>query len=344
MDAESRRGDRLSRRPAIGAVLIRGIQLERNRLGHSGEAMRIPKILEEGGTNYCAHVAAAGVVAELALLETGVDGALASIRTMLRFARRNALPMLVRHLAALRVSTLATAGRIDEAERTWQTDELPEDLEGCLDLRGQSWREMEAMSSARLRLLVALEEFDAARDFAHAFARVAMERGLRRTWMRTLAMSMALEYRAGDSAAARAHLVEFPRLFAETDCVMPLVREREISLAVLNSVAEADPDPALATAVEALLPALTDAVAGKSSVPTLTSREADILRRIETQRDKKIASDLGLSLDGVRYHVRKLFLELGARSRLDAVHRARAMGIGLSDLQDFHRCIGSVSP
>ena len=162
--------------------------------------------------------------------------------------------------------------------------------------------------------------------------------------MRTLAMSMALEYRAGDSAAARAHLVEFPRLFAETDCVMPLVREREVSLAVLNSVAEADPDPALATAVEALLPALTDAVAGKSSVPTLTTREADILRRIETQRDKKIASDLGLSLDGVRYHVRKLFLELGARSRLDAVHRARAMGIGLSDLQDFHRCIGSVSP
>ena len=148
MDAESRRGDRLSRRPAIGAVLIREIQLERNRLGHAGDVMRIPKILEEGGTNYCAHVAAAGVVAELALLETGVDGALASIRTMLRFARRNALPMLVRHLAALRVSALATAGRIDEAERTWQTDELPEDLEGCLDLRGQSWREMEALSSA----------------------------------------------------------------------------------------------------------------------------------------------------------------------------------------------------
>ena len=61
--------------------------------------------------------------------------------------------------------------------------------------------------------------------------------------------------------------------------------------------------------------------------PTLSRRELDVLVRLERYRDKEIAWDLNLSYDGVRHRVRSIFAKLGARGRLDAVHRARAQGI-----------------
>ena len=65
-------------------------------------------------------------------------------------ARGAGLPPLVQHLSALRVSVLAFAGRAAEAERAWRLEDLPEAPEGCLDLGGQIWREMEALSCAAL--------------------------------------------------------------------------------------------------------------------------------------------------------------------------------------------------
>ena len=85
---------------------------------------------------------------------------------MLGYVRGAGLPPLVRHLSALRVSVLAFAGRAAEAERAWRLEELPEAPEGCLDLGGQTWREMEALSCARLGLLIAGGRFDAGRRFA----------------------------------------------------------------------------------------------------------------------------------------------------------------------------------
>ncbi|MDE0447095.1 MAG: helix-turn-helix transcriptional regulator [Spirochaetaceae bacterium] len=71
-----------------------------------------------------------------------------------------------------------------------------------------------------------------------------------------------------------------------------------------------------------------NAAAGLDQVhQTLTQREIDVLERLERYRDKEIAWDLKLSYDGVRFRVRSIFAKLGARGRLDAVHRARARGI-----------------
>ena len=52
-----------------------------------------------------------------------------------------------------------------------------------------------------------------------------------------------------------------------------------------------------------------------------------VLRRLETQKDLQIAADLGLTRDGVRYHVRHLFTKLGVRRRKIVVERARSLGI-----------------
>ena len=61
--------------------------------------------------------------------------------------------------------------------------------------------------------------------------------------------------------------------------------------------------------------------------PLLSPKEMEVLLRLESRTDKDIAQELNLTYHGVRYRVRHIFAKLGARSRLDAVHRARAMGL-----------------
>ena len=52
-----------------------------------------------------------------------------------------------------------------------------------------------------------------------------------------------------------------------------------------------------------------------------------MLRLLTVRRDKEIARALGLSVHGVRYHVRRIFRVLDVSRRQDAVRRARALGI-----------------
>ena len=59
----------------------------------------------------------------------------------------------------------------------------------------------------------------------------------------------------------------------------------------------------------------------------LSEREREVLQRLEGQRDKQIAAELGLTVHGVRFHLRKLFTKLNVRTRVEAVRRARELGL-----------------
>ena len=65
--------------------------------------------------------------------------------------------------------------------------------------------------------------------------------------------------------------------------------------------------------------------------PALGSRMIEVLRRLETQTDNEIARALGMTRDGVRYHVRALFAKLQVRDRRKAVGRARSLGLLRTD-------------
>ena len=271
--------------------------------------------------------------AELELLLAGPSAALALVEDAYEYARRTERLALARFLSALRVSVLLADEQVEEAGRAWRFDRLPEQAAECSDLRIQSWREAEMLACARLRLFVARGEFDAARELSATLQALSAERGLVRTQMRGLALSVTLEHHAGNAARARAHLVDYLRLFAEADYTRPLAREhREHGVAVplLSDVAGADgADAAVGRAAAGLRAAIhANAGAGRDALrPSLTHRELDVLTRLERYRDKEIAWDLNLSYEGVRYRVRSIFAKLGARGRLDAVHRARAQGI-----------------
>ena len=318
--------------PMLAAkILRRELALECNRPVPGDVPARVPRRLLATPTSFSVYAAASGAAVDQKRRNEGVDSALAAADEMLDHVLGAGLPALVRYLSALRASLLATAARVGDAERDWRLRELPEDSRGCLDLTGQSWREMEALSCARLRILTARERFDEGRSFAADLCTEAAARGLRRTLMRALSLSMTLESRAGEPAAAVGHMEEFLRLFGETPYACSLVREREIDPPVVESLIDSVPDsPSRRTALSLLAYELAS---DEFRPPTLSEREQQILERLEAQQDKRIAIALGLTAHGVRYHIRNLFTKLGVDNRAEAVRRAKELRLIYEDVR-----------
>ena len=314
---------------AIAAVHQRELDLERNRLVPSSQPAEVPAALTKSGTPLQAYAAACGVATARALAESGPEHAVALLDEVAQFVRGARLIPLTRVVAGLRMSVLIDAGRTDDAERCWREEGLPGDARACLSLEGQTWREMEALGAAWLRLSIVRERFDEARGFAAELRATAETRGLRRTLMRALVLSVVLEERAGNRAGADAHLVEFLALFAESDYARSAVLERRSWAPALVRFVDSAGDSPLRTPAESLLSAMRRADADRTL--DLSVREREILWRLDGHSDRAIAADLGLTIHGVRYHLRRLFSRLGAKSRADAVGRARALGLFSAD-------------
>ncbi|WP_428098698.1 LuxR C-terminal-related transcriptional regulator [Candidatus Rariloculus sp.] len=338
-EAEShyRRARRIARKsfvldpvPAAGCNLgLKELALECNRVPNSAEVGGVPRVLMNYGAPFSFFAMGSGVSIDLRLRAGQVEQALAVADEQMAFVRAGGLTSLVRYLAALRTSVLVIAGRLEDAGRAWRRDKLPEDSEGCVDLAGQTWREMEAVSCARLRWLIAMERFGEARGLARELSAVTAERGLTRTRMRGLALSVVLEQRGGEPEAAVAHLEQFLRLFAESPYAWPLVRERATCAAVVKRFLHRHRDSPRRKDARSLLTAMRRLDDGAE--PVLSQRQKDVLRRSESQRDKQIAAELGLTVDGVRYHLRKVFAKLCVAKRADAVRRARELGLLADD-------------
>ena len=311
-------------------VLTTELGLERDKVrSPTRRSHKVPELLAESGGWLDVFAAAVETTVQLADQDGGPAKAMEELERATEFARLTGRTTLTRCLTAWRISQLVAAGRLEEARDLWASAGLPEQVDAIVELGRQTWREMEAVSCAALRLLTAQSRFEAARELADALLGVCVERGLTRTRMRGLALAMAIEHRAGNRTEARARLVDYVELLADTDYARPLVQEREISLAVLNELGDGRIQPRLHNVVASLRGLLEKLPRNRNAdiVPTLTVREQEILQRLEQSRDKEIGVALNLSEDGVRYHVRNIFQKLGARSRFEAAHRARSMGM-----------------
>ena len=320
---------------AIAGALLGELDLERNRIASSSQPPGIPAALTKSGTPPQAYAAAADVAIGRALAETGPESALSLLEGMVDFVRSARLIPLANILGAMRVSLLIDAGRAHDAERAWSEQALPGDAGACLDLEGQTWREMEAVSAAWLRLSIVHERFDEARGFAVGLRAAAGARGLRRTLMRALVLSVVLEERAGNAVAADAHLAEFLALFAETDYARAVVQDRRSCAPVVERLLDGVGNSPLRAPAESLLTAMGRADADRTL--ELSTREREILWRLDGRSDKAIATELGLTIYGVRYHLRRLFSKLGAKRRGDAIRRARELGLSSSEARAVPR-------
>ena len=303
-------------------LLTHELALERNRA--DGNARRTAGAAHAYSVHLPHDLAAAELAAASAHDAAGPDAALAALDDLREHTRSTALPWLDTHLAALRVSLLVDAGRVGEAERAWRGAALPTADAACLDVDTLGWRGAEAIACARVRLLAARGEGAAAEHLEQALAHRAAERGLRRTLMRSLALRVRLAHDARAPDAAQAATAEYLAHFAAADYARPLVRVGAGAGAALERILDADPGAPAATAAARLLAMIRGA---KPNLPRLDGRAMAVLRLLPTCPDKVIARTLGLSPDGVRYHLRKIFRALGVTRRQDAVRRARALGI-----------------
>ena len=268
------------------------------------------------------------VEAEWTLETTGGEGALRVVEESCESAMKQGLVCAVRQLSALRVVYLIADGRIDRAANAWRVANLPVDLPNLLDLDSQSWREMEAISCARIRLLAAHGELEAAREVAAGLCAVAVNRGLARTRMRCLALWMGLEYRAGRENDAAARLLDYLRMFGDTGFIRPLVRERETAALLLEPLLESDLPTGIRETANAVLEQIGSQVADSLRAQRYTDREIEVLQCLaRAERNKEIARRLGITEHGVRYHLKNLYRKLGATGRVDAVRRARSAGV-----------------
>ena len=56
-----------------------------------------------------------------------------------------------------------------------------------------------------------------------------------------------------------------------------------------------------------------------------------VLRLLPDRKVGQIAASIGLSVHGVRYHLRKLFAKLGVSNRAELLRRARETGLITDD-------------
>ena len=329
-DARRIARERFLEDPRLGATIdvhTGELALERNRLSPPSGLDAIIRVAHRVSA-YFANFAAAGLATDLTAAERGIDAALSLLGDMAEHAHQAGLKPLIRHLAALRVSILAEAGRFSEAERVWHAAALPLTPAGCLDMEEHTWRGTETLACARIRLLAGLGDMAGAATLERALAEQSTRLGLRRTLLRSLALRVRLRHDARDPDAARDATAEYLRLFRTTDYARPLLRADEAATSALERILDADPDGPDAPAARRLIAMAR--IGGTTPVPPLDTRETAVLRLLPHRQDKEIARILGLSVNGVRYHLRKIFRKFAVGSREDAVRRAGALGI-LSD-------------
>ena len=232
---------------------------------------------------------------------------------------------LSRCVSGLLVHYLVEVGRPAQAAEAWREQALPNEAAELVDLDGQPWRTMESMACARVRLLAAQGDFAAAEAVATSLCTAASDRGLTRTLLRGLALSMAVAEWAGDADRALSRLVEFLRLVREADYVRPLVRLRAVSQAVLQRLLGTAPEPDTRDAAEALLEHLDGK---KPKAPVFSPRELQVLAEVREGRENmEIAGRLGISRPGVRFHLMNIYRKTGVNRREEAVRMAQALGV-----------------
>ena len=334
-DCYARGGRALKRRfpgDLTGAIfadaLAAELSLERNRVQSAWRLAPEPPAVREAVAWLDVYAAVYGVATEKTLAHAGPADALAQLDEASVHARAVGLPSLRRYLAALRTPLLVAEGEFDQAASEWRDEGLPEAAPEILDLSGQTWREMEALALARIRWLAALGAEDEARTLASALREAADRHGLARTLMRGLAAAMVVEAEAGNTGRALELLREFLAGLAKTDYPRPLVREPSAGAPLLRQLLASQVAPEVRGTAEALLAHLKEDGTQTLAGPAFTPRELEVLRLLSRgARDREIAAELGLSGDGVRYHLKNIYRKTQAKGRGDAVRRARSLGV-----------------
>ena len=310
---------------ATTEVVTIELDLERNR--EKAIQQRTLPGLDELRTGWIdIYAAAIDVRAEFTFGRYGGEAVIKFLRHAIDDERAAGGQRIAHHLSALLASYLVLTGHGGDAAHLWRDSALPSSDADLLDLDGQSWRTMEVLSCARVRLLVDQGSYDAADELAEAISGVASAHGLVRTGLRSQALSMVVAYHADMPDLAVDRLAAYLRRVRDADYYRPLARDGRVSLSVLRRLLGRKPDADLREAAESLLASLDKRSA--TTEPEFSAREQEILAEVRGgRRNKEIAAQLGITEEGVRYHLKKIYRKTGVSGRSDAVRYALDKGI-----------------
>ena len=149
------------------------------------------------------------------------------------------------------------------------------------------------------------------------------------THVRALICAARAARAQGDEVAAGASLEQALTLAEPHGRRLPFLEHGEEFAAHLQDHAvRGTAHPVLVSEVRALLATPVAEASPEAEVEDLSTRELEVLRFLPTMlTNREIASELMVSVNTVKTHLKQIYVKLGAHDRRDAVRRARSIGL-----------------
>lgn len=243
-------------------------------------------------------------------------------------AQRLGLAKLVPLLDALRVTSLTLADEPERALRVAERSPTRFADAGLAGGEGASWREVECLATAWVRLLARHGRYSEAMRTCDAALSYGRSRGVARTVLRLNVLAALCLDAEGEQAAAIARMAEVCGEVTRTGYLRAVLREGPTLVPLLSEASRALPSEALRGQARELHELLTGQAEAARRAPMFSPRELDVLHHLDRgMKDKVIARQLGVSEHAVRFHLKNIYAKTRSHGRLEALVRARELGI-----------------
>ncbi|MEQ8514116.1 MAG: LuxR C-terminal-related transcriptional regulator, partial [Chromatocurvus sp.] len=244
---------------------------------------------------------------EFLFVEHGIASAENFLREACEHTSRQGLARLERFLGAVFFLCLCQAGRDEDAIATGNRSGAAA-LPGPEELEGLTWREAEVLTLAASEAARIAGDLPGAREALAWGELFAHERDITRMTIHCLVQGACLEAAAGNRQLAGEKLWEALALAAGSRYLRPFLREERRLAPLAATLVEMADRGAGHAILRRLVPIPGSEGLGEAGRLVLSPREQEVLSALaEGQPDKLIARNLGLSLHGVRYHLKKLY-------------------------------------
>jgi LuxR family maltose regulon positive regulatory protein len=313
----------------IGDVLTAELDLECNAIGNAKRRLsQVIVGLRDAEAWFEIYAAAYAASAEIHLLDRGLDETLGMLDEAQSRAQRLGLAKLVPLLDALRVASLTLAGEPDRALRVAERSPTRFVEAGLAAGEGASWREVECHATSWVRLLARHGRYAEAMQTCDAALSYGRSRGIARMVLRLNVLAAFCLDGIGERPAALARITDVCREVIRTSYLRSVVREGTALAPLLSEASQVLPDEALRRQARDLHELLTGQAEAARRTPVFSPRELDVLQQLDRGlKDKVIARRLGVSEHAVRFHLKNIYTKTRSHGRLEAVARARELGV-----------------
>ncbi len=264
------------------------------------------------------------------LHEKGLKDALSFIDDAMAHAKKQSLHRLEDFLLCNQLSILYLSDSDDAALDLVENN--PITFSPGERLAKLSWREIEAISLALARIARMRGGASAMSDTLDQLILLARDSNNQRLLI-NLEVQVTLNYLALDEEdKAIATLAKALQLAGHGSYLRPFLNEQQFLSCILEATSTSMQSSAFFASgfklLEQLIQNESRQATSAGDADEFSEREMQILSELsQGQADKLIARQTGLSAHGVRYHLKNIYAKMGVENRVQAVSRARELGL-----------------